>query len=93
MPKIFHKQTSFLIAHTDVLPFGDSRPALSHVQKALQPMILSASGWRKVFAENGDEESTEESISSADKVISAAMAYVFANYLKKQSKKEAPVVT
>lgn len=93
MPRIYDKQTNFLIADTENKPFSSKRPKLTDVQKALKPMILSASGWRKIFAENGDEESLEESISSADKVLSAAMAYVFANYVKEQSPKESPVVT
>jgi phosphoglucomutase len=93
MPKIFDKQTTFLIADTENVPFTLSRPDLNEIQQALKPMILSASGWRKIFAENGDEESIEESISSADKVLSAGMAYVFASYIKEQSTKESPIVT
>ncbi len=93
MAKIYDKQTDFFIADTDIKPFIESKPQLQDIQAALKPMILSASGWRKVFAENGDEESQEESISSADKVLSAAMAYVFAIFLKTQSGKDTPTVT
>lgn len=93
MAKIYDKQTDFFIADTDTKPFQKKRPELQEIQAALKPMVLSASGWRKVFAECGDEESQEESISSGDKVLSAAMAYVFAEFLKKQSGKNYPTVT
>jgi len=93
MPEIFDKQTDFLIGDTDIIPFSQLRSVLNDVQNALKPMILSASGWRKIFAENGDEESKGESISNADKVLSSAMAYVFALYVKEKSRKETPVIT
>jgi phosphoglucomutase len=48
----------------------------------LDNMILSASGWRGVFALDGDEESTTKEISEAHKVICEAAAFVFADYLK-----------
>ena len=49
------------------------------LQSALAPMILSASGWRKVFAPDGNEESLTTEISSEDRLLSAAMASVYAD--------------
>jgi len=49
---------------------------------ALEKMILSASGWRGVFAENSNEESSLPQISPAHRIICASAAYVFAEYLK-----------
>jgi len=49
-------------------------------------MILSASGWRGVFAATNNEEDNTEHISPAHRVISAAAAVVFAEYLKKTAK-------
>ena len=46
-------------------------------------MILSASGWRGIFAENGDEEFSGPRISNAHQMIIAAAAKVFADYLSK----------
>lgn len=51
------------------------------LEKALEPMILSASGWRKVFALGGDENSLSPQISPADKMISLLMAESFSQYL------------
>jgi len=56
------------------------------IENTLNKMILSASGWRGVFAVNGDEESKDEEISGAYKIISGAAAFVFAEYLKKYYK-------
>ena len=52
------------------------------LEKALSGMILSASGWRGIFAENGEEESPEPGITESHAIISAAAAKVFSDYLK-----------
>ena len=48
--------------------------------EVLSQMTLSASGWRGVFAENGDEESAEPEISPAHRIIAAVAAKVFSDY-------------
>lgn len=55
-------------------------------------MILSASGWRKVFAESGNEQDASPSIGKENKAISVFAAEVFANYIKNTSAKESPIV-
>ena len=55
-------------------------------------MILSASGWRKVFAESGNEQDKSASIGKENRAISVFAAEVFANYIKNASAKESPVV-
>jgi phosphoglucomutase len=49
---------------------------------ALDEMILSASGWRGIFAGNGEEEGRTAEISAAHRIISGAAALIFAEYLK-----------
>jgi phosphoglucomutase len=51
------------------------------LDKALNGMILSASGWRGIFA-NGNGESRGADISPAHRLIAAAAARVFADRLK-----------
>jgi phosphoglucomutase len=51
------------------------------LRAALDGMIISASGWRGVFAAEGGEEGNTCEISPAHRIISAAAAYVFAEYL------------
>jgi phosphoglucomutase len=60
------------------------------VQKALEGMILSASGWRGVFAENSEDKTG--AISDAHKLISAAAAAAFATYLKEIAPGDPPLV-
>ncbi|OQY36994.1 MAG: hypothetical protein B6229_08965, partial [Spirochaetaceae bacterium 4572_7] len=93
MSIIVDKITGFKIGDPEVKPFITSEgTTLNDVQESLKPMILSASGWRKIFAKNGDEESTTEEISQADKVISCAMAKVFADFVKEKTGKEYPEI-
>jgi phosphoglucomutase len=51
------------------------------LDEALSRMILSASGWRCIFAEDGDEESPAPGISASHRIIAAAAAKVFSDYL------------
>lgn len=55
-------------------------------------MILSASGWRKVFAVSGDEQDKTAMIGEENIAISIFAAKVFADYVKEQTSKEHPVV-
>ena len=55
-------------------------------------MILSASGWRKVFAISGDEQDRSTEISEQDKAISVAAASVFYDYISEITKQEVPVI-
>ena len=54
--QIFDKQTGFLIADPDSNYFT-AIPDYNSVINTADSMILSASGWRKIFAIDGDEES------------------------------------
>lgn len=56
-------------------------------------MILSASGWRKVFAISGDEQDKNPDISENDKKLSIAAADVFFDYIKEVSGQEVPVIS
>ncbi len=44
------------------------------LNRSFSSMILSASGWRKVFAKSGDEEDRTSEISEEDKLICTAVA-------------------
>jgi phosphoglucomutase len=48
-------------------------------------MILSASGWRDIFAEDGNEESRSQKISKFHTFVSAAAASVFADFVQTKS--------
>lgn len=55
-------------------------------------MILSASGWRKVFAETLNEEDTTPHIGEDNKILCALIAQTFAEYIKNKTGKENPEV-
>lgn len=55
-------------------------------------MILSASGWRKVFAKTGDEQDKTPEISEDSIKLSVIAANVFFDYLKETTKQENPVI-
>ncbi|OQY31321.1 MAG: hypothetical protein B6241_14370 [Spirochaetaceae bacterium 4572_59] len=85
-------RTGFALSNPDEKLFGETLPKTGEIQEALKPMILSASGWRKVFAADGNEESTTEKLTCADSYLSAAMASVFADYMITLTGKESPIV-
>ena len=54
--------------------------------KNLNPeMILSASGWRKVFAVSGDETDSTSEIGKENTCISILASLVFSDYIKKRN--------
>lgn len=61
--------------------------------KILNPnMILSASGWRKVFAVSGEETDTTTEIGMENTCISVLSALVFSDYVKKRTSKRTPTI-
>jgi phosphoglucomutase len=61
-------------------------------EKALRGMILSTSGWRGVFAESGDEESSETAVARSHKLITAAAAKVFLDFLAERNRPQEVIV-
>ena len=55
-------------------------------------MILSASGWRKIFAKSGDAEDTSADIGRQNTQIAALAAETFAQYLKIRLQNNHPVI-
>ncbi len=82
MALIIDSTTGLPVGDPDFVPFGDSIPSRSEVEDAFKPLILSASGWRKVFAESGDEEDASPKTGAANQVLCAHMADTFAWYLE-----------
>ena len=62
----------------------------TRIKNSADKMILSASGWRKIFGENEKSDST--AIKEEDKVILATAAFVFTEYIKKRSNKTSPEI-
>ncbi len=80
---MYDARTGFPLGEPEVLPLSenDVLPTSADLGREVGSMILSASGWRKVFAVSGDEEDSTEEIGPANGVLSALIAQVFADYL------------
>ncbi|MCQ2580227.1 MAG: phosphoglucomutase [Treponemataceae bacterium] len=66
--------------------------SFEEVQNALESTILSASGWRRVFAESKDQQDKTSCIGKTNAVLAALMAQSFAAFIKQKSNKLSPVV-
>lgn len=72
---------SYASGDPERIPLLGTLPTPAALEAAFAPLILSASGWRKVFSESGDEESLSPEIGDANRILAALMADVFADYL------------
>ncbi len=70
----------------------DALPSPADIGASASGLILSASGWRKVFASGGDEESDTEAVSPTDLVLAGAAAIAFAALLRSRSGAKSPAV-
>lgn len=89
---IQHPATGFDIGDPDKIPLSkENAPTYEGVLRAAKSLVLSASGWRKIFAapskankdelEQNAEDSLSPVISAEDRVLCALMAKTFADYL------------
>ncbi|MDY4675295.1 MAG: phosphoglucomutase [Treponema sp.] len=80
---MYDAQTGFQLGDPQVTPLSEQSqlPTMAEFQKEFSAMILSASGWRKVFALSGNEEDATTEIGAANGVLSALIAQVFADYI------------
>ncbi len=86
MPRIIHPSTGFFVGDPEIAQLrGPELPSDEELRRALEELIVSASGWRKVFAASGRAESREESVRTADLVIAAAAAEAFARLVAARS--------
>ncbi|MGE4453808.1 MAG: phosphoglucomutase [Sphaerochaeta sp.] len=75
----------------DILDFPLPEKQMLHT--SLESMILSSSGWRKVFAESGNEEDPTPSVKEADAVLASLAALALARYLRVPAAQKAAVAT
>lgn len=99
MASIYHPATGFDVGEPALLPLDErTLPDAVTVREAAKSLILSASGWRKVFAcpspgepyapwsgGTSAEDSLTTRISPEDIVLSSLMAHVFGDFILKAS--------
>ncbi|UGQ16837.1 phosphoglucomutase [Borrelia sp. RT1S] len=59
----------------------------TNLKHSISEMILSPSGFRKIFAKSKDEDSTDCEINDGDKVLVSIIAFTISDYFKKKAKK------
>ena len=69
----------------------------NRIRSNLNRMILSASGWRKIFSleegENNNEDSMSGAISPEDTFLVSSAAYIFGNYIINATGRKKPVIS
>jgi phosphoglucomutase len=92
MSKITHPGTGFTVGDPDLSPLkAESLPSAAEIGAAASSLILSASGWRKVFAPGGEESDSSEP-SLADLVLCGAAALAFARFVRSRDPSRSPTV-
>ncbi|PKL13123.1 MAG: phosphoglucomutase [Spirochaetae bacterium HGW-Spirochaetae-8] len=74
-------RTGFFIADTTVDPLQGLLPTNQELQQSFSSFIISASGWRKVFAASKHEEDRTEALDRADSFLVAFAALAMARHL------------
>ena len=83
MPCIIDPVTGFELGDPHLIPLngeGMPLPPKSAIDTALSNMILSASGWRTVFAASGNEQDDSPAVRDEHLVLAALMADTFSDY-------------
>jgi len=89
----FHEKTGLFIGDPDKKIFS-STDTFDSKQKDefLKTSIFSVSGWRRVFALDGNEESSNPEIGMLDKIMVAGAARLFSEFLVKTKKIHDPII-
>ena len=82
--KFYDKYTGMYLSDSAVDPLQDIDVSLDDIKRCLSGYILSASGWRAVFAESKEDEDGTECVGACDRILSAAAAASFFAYLGKE---------
>ena len=86
MSIISHPATGFPVGDPQIFPLSETALlSAADIAASASSLILSASGWRKVFAADGNEESNAPVLSAADTVIAGAAALAYGDFLKKRA--------
>jgi len=98
MSLITHPSLGFAVGDPERIPLiKETLPSTEEVQRAAHSLILSASGWRKIFADpaadgpyaswdpgHSLENSLARGLCPADTIIVTAMALVFSSFIKER---------
>ncbi|MBP7495770.1 MAG: hypothetical protein KA771_09770 [Spirochaetales bacterium] len=93
MTAFYHPSTGLFILDPESPPFKKGYvPNPQERLRALDSLILSVSGWRKIFAADQEEESKCPSLLPGDKELVLAMGTAFGTFLQKKTASLSPTV-
>jgi phosphoglucomutase len=84
--------TNLPLGDPENIPFRASDITKDGIEQEFKEMTLSASGWRKVFAAEGGENSLSKEISGVDKMIVSLAASIFCRCLIEETGNRSPVI-
>ncbi len=80
-----HLETGFPIADPHLDPLAQPLPTVEELEATYQRMIISTSGWRKIFAPSGDEEDASDHILFTDAFLIALATEAFYRNFKPET--------
>lgn len=92
MSNFFDANTNILMGNSEIIPLEKPFSTNDEIKNAVQNTILSASGWRRIFAESGNEEDNTTEIGKTNTILSVFMADCFVDFIKEKSKKKQPII-
>lgn len=92
MSVYYDENTGFEIGCTDYSPFTSKLPSQALLINEYNSMILSASGWRKIFTLEGKEEDTCAAIGPENGALTVFIAQSFSQYIKATLCQNNPVI-
>lgn len=74
-----------IMADWQTNPLAFPTPSQGVVDSAYAKMIISSSGWRKVFAPSGNEEDSAPTVRPGDRILTALAAYALYQHVGKKN--------
>ncbi|HQB54505.1 MAG TPA: phosphoglucomutase [Sphaerochaeta sp.] len=81
---IHDTQSDRIIADWQTNPLVFPLPSEEALADAYKSMIISSSGWRKVFAPSGNEEDFDPTVNAPDRILAALAAYALYQHVGKK---------
>ena len=96
MSAIYDSGTGFLLGNPSLVPLsstsGQGLPTKEEFKTALESLILSPSGWRKIFSISGLETDNTADLSPENQVITALMALAYCEYIVDATNNKEPTI-
>lgn len=97
MSNLYDDTTNLFLGNSKINPLCEvdstaAKKLRPSFEEELSKMILSASGWRKIFAASGDENDSTEKTGIVNKLLATTMADSYSEYIKLRNANKKPVI-